>query len=80
MDIMEQIEKLKEKQALAKEHLAKARAQREHLEERKDELVQNLKDDFGVTVEQAEAKMKELEKEATALLKKAKDKLDSIKL
>jgi len=80
MDIMDQITKLREKQTTAKEVLAKAKAQREHLEERRDEMVKELKDEFNVTAAQANAKLKSLEKEADTLLSKAKEKLDSIKL
>jgi predicted transcriptional regulator len=80
MSILDEIAELTAKQDKAKAALAKAKAQKEALEERKQELVDRLKGEYGVTVKEAAKKIKDMEKEAASLLEKAKAKLDSINL
>lgn len=80
MDIVEEIKDLQRKKDEAQTLLTKYKTQLEGIVEDREKLIAELKEKFGVTPEEAEARLEQLVKKRDELLEKAKESLSKIKV
>lgn len=79
-DVISRIKDLQEKKQKAQTASTRLSTQLETLAEDKQKLEDKLENDFGITFEEAEAKMEELQAEQKRLLEQAEEKLSRINL
>lgn len=80
MDIIAEIKELKKKREQAQMLLTKHRTQLETLTEQREQLITELKDKYGVTVDTASQMVEDLTKSLNSKLAEAKEVLNKIAL